>query len=185
MFHYMKGTVTQVYSSNIVLEVNDIGYIIRTPNPYSFEIGKQITIYTYLHVREDALDLYGFTTFEEKDLFLKLISVKGIGPKGALSIVARGDVKKLEQAILAADAKYLQRFPGIGAKASSQIILDLQGKLTTSTKEITNPKIENVKEALKSLGYSASELRKLDDFLSQNIDLPIEQLVKQSLQKLF
>ena len=184
MFHYIKGTVTQVYANNIILENNNIGYLIRTPNPYSFQIGSEITIYTYLHIREDLLDIYGFQTIEEKDLFLKLISVKGIGPKGALAIVANGDVKKLEQAIIDADVKFLQRFPGVGQKASSQIILDLRGKLSTDSKSLANPKLENVKEALKSLGYSSNELRKIDEFLQKNEDLPIEQLIKLSLQKL-
>lgn len=185
MFNYIKGIVTQTEAKFIVLENNNIGYLIRTANPFSFTIGEETIVYTYLYVREDVLDLYGFRSPEEKDLFLKLISVKGIGPKGALAIVANGDISRLEQAIIAADVKYLQKFPGVGVKASSQIILDLQGKLATSTKSIENPKLSNVKEALKSLGYSANELKKLDSFLNQNIDLPIEQLVKESLKKLF
>ena len=183
MFDYMKGQVTGVYANNIVLEVNSIGYAIRTANPFTFKTGENIIIYLYTYIREDVLDLYGFKTLEERNLFIKLLSVKGIGPKGALAIIANGDIDDLENAIARSDAKYLQRFPGIGPKASGQIILDLKGKLTSTVP--ANPKLENVKEALKSLGYNASELKKLDAFLLENIDLPIEQLVKMSLKKLF
>ena len=107
---------------------------------------------------------------------------KGIGPKGALAILASGDIDALNEAITQGDAKYLQRFPGIGVKASSQIILDLRGKLVTSAP--MNPKIENVKDALKSLGYSNAELKKLDKFLNDNIDLPLEELIKLSLKNM-
>ena len=103
-------------------------------------------------------------------------------PKGALAILASGDIDALNEAITQGDAKYLQRFPGIGVKASSQIILDLRGKLVTSTP--MNPKIENVKDALKSLGYSNAELKKLDKFLNDNIDLPLEELIKLSLKNM-
>jgi len=183
MYHYIKGIITQTYDNYIVLENNNIGYLIKTFNPYSYKIGDEILLYTYLHVREDLMELYGFKTQAEKDLFLKLISVKGIGPKGALAIIANDDVQRLEQAIINSDAKYLQKFPGIGQKASSQIILDLQGKLIVNNKP-TNPKFMKVKEALKSLGYKDSELKKLNDFLKENEELPIAELVKQSLKKL-
>lgn len=185
MFHYIKGKISQIYANNIIVDNNNIGYLIKTPNPYSFKIGEEVTIYTYLHVREDILDIYGFKTVEEKDLFLKLISVKGIGPKGALAIVASAEIDKLEQAIINSDIKYLQKFPGVGIKASSQIILDLQGKLTSNLKPAQNPKLESVKEALKSLGYTNNEVKKLDEFLIKNESLPIEELVKLSLKRLF
>lgn len=185
MFNYIKGKVTQINGNFIVLENNNIGFTIKTPNPFNFTLASDTTIYTYLHVREDLLDIYGFITQDEKDLFLKLISVKGIGPKGALAIVAYGDIFTLKQAIINADVKYLQKFPGVGAKASSQIILDLQGKLATNSEIVEDPKINNVKEALRSLGYSNKELKKLDEFLVQNLNLPIEELVKQCLKKLF
>ena len=115
-------------------------------------------------------------------LFIKLISVKGIGPKGALAILASGEIEELQNAILKGDARYLQKYPGIGPKASGQIILDLRGKLVSDAP--INPKIENVKEALRSLGYSSAELKKLDKFLSENIDLEIQELIKLSLKRM-
>ncbi|MFA5542995.1 MAG: Holliday junction branch migration protein RuvA [Bacilli bacterium] len=184
MYNYIKGIITSITSNYIVLENNNIGYNIRTPNPFSFKENDEIKIHTYLHVREDIQELYGFKTAEEKELFLKLLSVKGIGPKGALAIVANGDVNRLEEAIINADIAYLRRFPGVGAKASSQIILDLQGKLATSKDTNIDPKLSNVKEALKSLGYSNQELKKIDNYLNNNKSLPIETLIKESLKKL-
>ena len=184
MFDYMKGKVTGVYANYIVLEVQAIGYKIFTANPFSFsECKDEMTVYLYAYIREDTFDLYGFKTIDERNLFIKLISVKGIGPKGALAILAKGEIDELQNAIEKSDVKYLQRFPGIGPKASGQIILDLRGKLSTPV--LTNPKVEKVKEALQFLGYKANELRKLDTFLLENIDLPIEKLVKLSLKKLF
>ena len=182
MFDFIRGRVQRIVAKNIVLENNNIGYIIHTANPYSYKEGEDVCVYIYTYIREDIFDLYGFKSIEERDLFIKLISVKGIGPKGALAIIARGNVDELQEAMMKGDSKYLQRFPGIGPKASGQIILDLRGKLVSV--EVSNPKLENVKEALKSLGYSNSELKKLDKFLLDNIDLPIETLIKMALKKM-
>lgn len=183
MFDFIKGKVNNIGSNYIVLENNNIGFIIYTALPYNFKVGEDICVYTHTYIREEIFDLYGFKTIDERNLFLKLISVKGIGPKGALSILAKGDVEGLQNAIEAGDAKYLQKFPGIGPKASGQIILDLKGKLGNVTP--IDPKINDVKEALKSLGYNNQELKKLDKFLLENKDLPIQELIKQSLKKLF
>lgn len=185
MFHYIRGIITHISATFIVCENNNIGYILKTPNPFSFHTQEEVTLYTYMYIREDILDIYGFKTASEKDLFTKLISVKGIGPKGALAIIANGDINRLEQAIKDSDAKYLQKFPGIGPKASSQIILDLQGKLTLSQTIIQNPKVMDVKEALRSLGYSNQELKKLDHYIAEHIHEPIENLIKLCLKKLF
>ncbi|MDD3191294.1 MAG: Holliday junction branch migration protein RuvA [Bacilli bacterium] len=185
MYSYIKGVITQIVGNHIVLDNSQIGYQIKTPNPYSFTLNKEVIVYTYLHVREDVFDLYGFKTPEERDLFLKLLSVKGIGPKGALAIIASGDIKQLEHAIQTSDAKYLQRFPGIGPKASGQIILDLQGKLNSPSQYINHPKLNSVKEALKSLGYTNQELKRVEQIVLDNEDATIEELIKLSLKKLF
>lgn len=183
MFDYIKGIVKGIGSNYIVIENNNIGFIIYTASPYSFKENEQLCIYTHSHIREDAFDLYGFKTLEERNIFVKLISVKGIGPKGALAILANGDINGLQAAIDSGDVKYLQKFPGIGPKASGQIILDLKGKLENV--QVSDPKINDVKEALRSLGYSNQELKKIDKFLLENKNLPIEVLIKESLKKLF
>ncbi|MGD9605192.1 MAG: Holliday junction branch migration protein RuvA [Bacilli bacterium] len=185
LYNYIKGIVTIVRGDYIVIEANGIGYLIKTGNPFSFEVGKEVQIHTYLHVREDILDLYGFKSVEERDLFLKLISVKGIGPKGAMAIIASGAIDKVIQAIQIADSKYLQRFPGIGPKASQQIILDLHGKLDlnqVNAKE--NPKFKDIRDALKAMGYSNNEIKAIQPTMEANLDKPINELIKIILKKL-
>lgn len=182
MFDFIKGKVERVVSKNIVLENNNIGFIIHTANPYSYKEGEEVCVYTYTYIREEIFDLYGFKSIEERDLFIKLISVKGIGPKGALAIIASGQIEELKDAIRRGDSRYLQKFPGIGPKSSGQIVLDLRGKLDEDY--VSDPKKETVLDALRSLGYKNSELKSLDKFINENIDLPIEKLIKLSLQKM-
>ena len=185
MFNYIKGTITNINHNYIVLECNNIGYTIKTPNPYAFEINSSVTIYTYLHVREDNLDLFGFKSIEERNFFLQLISVKNLGPKGALAILADGNLKATIEAINNGNAKYLLKFPGIGQKASQQIILDLHGKIDLNQTQIaTNPKVDQVKEALKSLGYNNLEIKNVIPFIEENLDQPINLLIKLTLKKL-
>ena len=150
------------------------------PNPYVFKLYDEVTIYLYQKVSEDAIDLYGFKTYEEKELFLKLISVNGIGPKSALSILATGDVKGIVDAIDLGNATYLTKFPGIGAKASQQIVLDLKGKINFDVNN-TSSKSE-LAEALSSLGYGKKDIEKVEKKLDMN--LPIETLIKEALKLL-
>lgn len=188
MYNYIKGTITEINSKYITIESNNIGYLVYTPNPFSFSEEENTIVYTYLHVREDVMDLYGFKTQYERDFFFKLISVKGIGPKGALAILAGGDTQEIIQAIEAGNVKYLQKFPGVGAKASQQIILDLHGKLNINqVKQTTklNPKTEQTLDALKNLGYKQAELKKLIPILEQNSSLSISELIKLALKNMY
>ena len=185
MFNYIKGTITNINGSYITLENNSIGYIIKTPNPFNFDLNSNIIIYTYLHVREDILELYGFKTEIERNFFLQLISVKGLGPKGALAILASDDLEPIINAINNGDARFLQKFPGIGSKASQQIILDLNGKINLElNKKVHDPKIDNVKEALKSLGYSQNEIKRINPIIEENISLDVKDLIKLALKNL-
>lgn len=188
MYNYIKGIVTDINAKYITIECNNIGYLIHTPNPFSFNKNEEITIYTYLHVREDVFDLYGFKTIKERDFFFKLISVKGLGPKGALSILASGETQEIINAIEEGNTKYLQRFPGVGQKASQQIVLDLHGKLNlenTNDVQKLNPNVENAVEALKNLGYKASEIKKIIPILESNSNLSISELIKLGLKNLY
>jgi len=185
LINYLKGIISVVKGEYIVLESQNIGYTIKTGNPFAFEIGNETIVYTHMYIRDDHVELYGFKTVEERDLFLKLISVRGIGPKGALAIIASGAVSKVITAINNSDTAYLRRFPGIGPKTSQQIILDLHGKLDFNDDvTIENPKIKNVKEALKSMGYNKQEIKSVDPILIQYIDLPINELLKEALKNL-
>lgn len=129
MYDFLNGIVDNVYPNGVALDVNGIGFFINTPNPYSFNIGSKEKIYIYQVVREDELSLYGFKTMEERDFFLKLISVKGLGPRMALPILATGSINGISDAIERENYLYLKKFPKIGDKVAKQIVLDLKGKL--------------------------------------------------------
>ena len=162
MYDYIKGQITNVTPNNITIENNQIGYLIKTPNPYKFNIGDTLTIYLYQYVREDLIDLYGFLQERERTLFLKLINVKGLGPKGALAILASSTVEDIVKAVEDMDSTYFKKFPGIGAKGSQQIILDLKGKLDFSKEAMAqeaNDDLKDLSQALKALGYSSSEIK--------------------------
>ena len=164
MYGYIIGKVTKITPKYIIQENNGIGYIIIVPNPYNFKLNEDYKIYTYQYVREDQNDLYGFLTGEEKEMFLKLISVSGIGPKSALSILAAGSVAEIVKAIEARNDAYLRKFPGIGQKASQQIILDLRGKVSFTEDLLSsgnNSALDDVEEALMALGYGKKELTKV------------------------
>ena len=183
MYDYMIGKVTNVNSTYIVLECGGIGYVINTPNPYSFNEGNEYKVYLYQLVREDELSLYGFNTIEEKQLFLKLISVKGLGPKMTLPILATGSVSGVIDAIERENLLYLKKFPKIGEKVAKQIILDLKGKLgVVSTLEIHDNSYEELVEVLKGLGYKEKEFKTVIPKI--NGELSIEEQVKEALKLL-
>lgn len=161
MYNYIIGTVKETHPSSITLENNGIGYKVLTPNPYEFKLETVVKVFIYHHVREDINALYGFINTEAKGLFIKLLSVKGIGPKSAMAILATGNVHDVVGAIELGNSKFLNKFPGIGPKASQQIILDLKGKLDFQEEAFAKSNsISEVEEALKSLGYKAKEITK-------------------------
>jgi len=183
MYDYIIGKVTSINSTYIVLECSGIGYVINTPNPYSFQEGAEYKVYLYQLVREDELSLYGFKTVEEKELFLKLISVKGLGPKMTLPILATGSVAGVCDAIERENLLYLKKFPKIGEKLAKQIILDLKGKLgVVSTLEVQDNSYEELVEVLKGLGYKEKEFKSIIPKISS--DLSIEDQVKEALKLL-
>lgn len=181
MYSYINGTVTEQYSVSIVLENNGIGYLINVPNPYVFELNKEYKVYVYQQIKEDEHALYGFKTPEEKELFLKLISVKGIGPKMALPMLATGSINGIADAIERENILYLKKFPKIGEKLAKQIILDLKGKLDVSS-EIPTEDNDELVEVLKGLGYKEKEFRNIIGKI--NPELKIEDKVKEALKLL-
>jgi Holliday junction DNA helicase RuvA len=184
MYGYIKGVITKITPKYIIIENNGIGYLLIVSNPYNFKLNNEYKLYTHQYVREDVLDLYGFNSEDEKELFLKLISVSGIGPKTALSILASSSVNNVIKAIEERNAAYLKKFPGIGAKASQQIILDLQGKLSFDDLNTVVPssKMQDVEDALVALGYSKKELQKVLAKLDSSKDEG--ELVKEALKLL-
>ncbi len=157
--NFIKGIVVEIESSYIVLENNGIGYEIYTPNPYSFTLNKEYMVYVYEKIGEDEHTLYGFISKDEKELFLKLISVKGLGCKMALPMIALGSIEGIEDAIERENILYLKKFPKIGDKVARQIILDLKGKLVNNVEvKVSNNELT---EALKSLGYKVADINKV------------------------
>lgn len=199
MYDFIKGRVDYVCPEYIVIEANGVGYLIQAPNPFVFSgtEGKK-KVFVHHYVREDMQALYGFTSREEKKLFIKLLNVTGIGPKGALAVLATGRVDQVVQAIEAEDEKFLVKFPGIGKKTARQMILDLKGKLddvvpdafpdlfhTADGKELSysyeNHALEEAVLALQALGYSEKEVKKVVPALEKE-DKTTEEYIKAALQ---
>lgn len=180
MYGYIMGKVTEIESNYIILDNQGIGYIIYTPNPYVFELEQSYKIYIYQSVREDELSLYGFKTKEEKDLFMKLIGVKGLGCKMALPMLATGSISGIMDAIERENVLYLKKFPKIGDKVARQIILDLKGKLTTTPAvNVTN---DELVEVLKGLGYKQADIARVVKQVKPTE--PIEEQIKEALKLL-
>lgn len=180
MFDYLNGFITKIESSYIVLDVNGIGFKIFMPNPYVFEEGNTSKVYLYNHVREDENTLYGFKKEEERDLFLKLINVKGLGPKLALPMLATGSVEGIKDAINRENIMYLKKFPKIGEKVARQIILDLKGKVESSGNIIDTE--DELYEVLVSLGYKSADINSV--IKQVNKEQTIEMQVKEALKLL-
>ena len=178
MLHYIKGIVTEINAGNIIVETNGLGYMIFVSNPYSFEENQETKVYLYNHIREDENSLYGFKTKDELELFLKLINVKGLGPKMALPMFATSSVNGIMDAIERENIIYLKKFPKIGDKVARQIILDLKGKLA-SNDNVVDENNELV-EALISLGYKTQDIKKI--LPKVNKDETIENQIKEALK---
>jgi len=182
MYSYIIGIVTLQEENFIVLENNKVGYKIYTPNPYAFKENVEYKVYVYQQVKEDELSLYGFKTEEEKKLFLKLIDVKGLGPKMALPIIATGSIEGIVHAIENENILYLKKFPKIGDKVARQIILDLKGKLVSKNEMIMPLELEELTSALLALGYKNDVIKKVLPNIPK--DLNIEEQVKLALKLL-
>ena len=178
MFGYIIGSVKYLTSNHIILENNSIGYIIYVANPYSYDIGKEYTVYTYQNITENENSLYGFKSMDEKELFLRLIAVKGLGPKTALPMFASGSVSGIIDAIDRENILYLTKFPKVGDKLARQIILDLKGKINI---EVTSTNSnEELVEVLLNLEYKSADIKKV--LPKVDSELSIENQIKEALK---
>jgi Holliday junction DNA helicase RuvA len=180
MYSYIKGLVVEINSTYIVIDNNGIGYKINVSNPYSFHENEESKVFIYQHIREDENSLYGFKTIEEKDLFLKLLEVKGVGPKTILPMLATGSVSGIMDAINRENILYLKKFPKIGDKVAKQIILDLKGKFKSNIENISIDTNDELVEVLKGLGYKTNDIFKIIPKISKN--LSIEEQIKEALK---
>ena len=181
MYNYIIGKITSIESDSITLENNGVGYLIRTPNPYAFLLDSEYKVYLYQQIKEDEHNLFGFKTIVEKELFLKLINVKGLGCKMALPIIAMGSVSGIADAINRENLLYLKKFPKIGDKLARQMILDLKGKLEiTNDGESLDTKTNEVYEALLALGYKDKDIKGIIGRV--NKESSVEDQIKEALR---
>lgn len=183
MYYSFTGKIIDIESTFVVIDCAGVGYLIYTPNPYSFNLGENVCIYVYHHIREDEMALYGFKTKEEKELFLKLINVKGLGPKMALPIIATGSIAGIIDAIDRENILYLKKFPKIGDKLAKQIILDLKGKISIDTTNIVdNGSTDELADVLRGLGYKDKDFKNILSRVDRASS--IEEQVKEALKLL-
>lgn len=205
MISFIKGKLVHIYENVIIVENNGIGYEIFVPVSVIENmplVGSEVMIYTYMHVREDALQLFGFLDRDTLEIFKLLITVSGIGPKGAIGVLGTLSADDIRYAVMAEDAKTIAKAPGIGAKTASKVVIELKDKLKMRdvaeniSSEIDGQQsifddggskqaVSDAIEALVSLGYSATEATKAVRKADAGDDVTVEELLKLSLKYLY
>ena len=196
MYYYIKGTLAHKSENYVVIDAGGVGYMIYTSLTsvqHAGSLGSVVKMYTCLHVREDIMELYGFTSTEEKNMFLMLTSVSGVGPKAALAVLSVGDTMEIAAAIVTGDVKMITRAQGIGPKMAQRIIHELSDKISNEALDLpldddTTPAVsgDNRSEAaaaLVSLGYSMQEATAA--MKGADSSMSVEALIKYALTKLF
>ncbi|WP_334331617.1 MULTISPECIES: Holliday junction branch migration protein RuvA [unclassified Companilactobacillus] len=194
MFEYLNGLIATVTPSYIVVDVQGVGYKVQVANPYRYEEQQTAKVFVEQIVRDNEQTLYGFYDLNEKNIFLHLISVSGIGPKSALAILAGQDLQGLIHAIENNDVKFLTKFPKIGKKTAQQIILDLSGKFTAEGQMTLgeapvefshgNQELDDGLAALESLGYSSREISKIKSTLEKEPHKSADEYLRAGLKLL-
>lgn len=206
MYAYLKGTLEEMTEDNIVVEVGGIGYNVKvstTTVDMLPPLGNEVKIYTYTLVREDAFSLYGFMTRDDLEIFKKLITVNGIGPKGGLAILSVMSADALRFAIMAGDAKAIAKAPGVGNKTAERVILDLRDKISLedTLRGLGEPAVsgggaasggspdhlmkKEAIEALVALGYSASDATNAVKKAEVTEESTVESILKSALKHMF
>ena len=201
MISYIKGELTEVFEDTVVVETNGIGYNIRVPGSVLDRlpsVGSSVRIYTYLYVKEDAMNLFGFLSRDDLSVFKLLLNVSGIGPKGALAILSTIGPDDLRFAVLSEDVKTISSAPGIGAKTANRLIIELKDKLklaevfetalankekASSENDVLLARNEAV-EALVALGYASAQAMKAVQQVENAEEKDSEQILKEALKKL-
>lgn len=200
MFNYLRGTLIEKDKESIVIENNGIGWQITVPLTVQSQlgpVGQEVQLYTYLAVREDALQLYGFLQKEDLTLFMLLISVSGVGPKAALAVLSTLSAAEFYVAVMHENVKTLTRVPGIGPKSARRLIVELKEKATDlamSTGEALQPTAgqaftsadaySEALAALLSLGYQGTEAQNALSAIPKRQELAAEELLRKALAHL-
>jgi len=190
----ISGTIVEILPDGAVVDVHGVGYRLLMPSSVIASlpaVGKPVRAHTHLHVREDAMTLYGFSTIEQRDLFAVLLGVGGIGPKGALAVLSVYSPDAFRKALVTEDLDALTLIPGVGKKTAARMILELREKLALPELEVVpggNGKravLVEVKGALLNLGYTPAEARSAMESLPQDRDgSSLEDLLKMALKEL-
>ncbi|MDK1011062.1 MAG: Holliday junction branch migration protein RuvA [Actinomycetota bacterium] len=186
MIGRLRGLILERGHDAIVIEVGGVGYVVAvTPRTLSDlpGLGQEVVLHTHLHVREDQLALFGFDSAPDKELFSLLLGVSGVGPKLAMAILATMTHEQLRIAVTTDDIAALTAVPGIGKRSAQKLLLELKPRLDVlDGPSIATGPLGEVREALEGLGYSAEEIR--GTLAEMPEDLPVEEMVKRSLQQL-
>ena len=193
MIAHIRGKIEMITPTSVVIDCNGVGYEIHISlHIYGLISNKQeeIKLYTYMHVREDAQLLYGFSDLSEKEMFLHLISVNGVGANTAMLMLSAHSAQALTEAILQSDVNFLKSIKGIGAKTAQRIIVDLQDKLGKSSdvkiSAVVNNKVKDeTLSALTMLGFNKNQAEKtVVKILKSNPEINVEQAIKEALKLL-
>ncbi|MDE5873506.1 MAG: Holliday junction branch migration protein RuvA [Lachnospiraceae bacterium] len=195
MISYIKGTVKYLSNEEVIIERDGIGFGILTSQNVinKLRIDDNVTLFTYMHVREDDISLFGFLSQDEKNIFRQLISISGIGPKGALAILSTLSIDELRIAILSEDYKAIAKANGIGTKTAQRVVIDLKDKLkledilpdaegSVQEEGIGNDNMAEAALALTSLGYSNLEALRALKKVKNNENMSVEELLKAALK---
>lgn len=186
MISYLQGKIIFKKDKFIILEVNNIGYkvfISRSTFYKLSEIGQTIKLFCFQNVKEEALDLYGFLTFDELDFFEALNDIRGIGPKAALEISSVGPLDRIKERVLAQDEKIFEGISGIGRKKAMTIILELTGKIKMLNSSKSKRPADEAEDALSNLGFSRQQAKDALKQVPENIK-NTEERIKQALKGL-
>ena len=184
MIATLTGTITYNLSNPIVIDVHGVGYGVYMPTSIAAKLilGSPITLFTHTHVREDALQLFGFLTLEEQRLFELLVTVSGVGPKTALTVMDKG-AKAIQKAIISHDVSFFTAVPRLGTKNAQKIIIELKNKLGSKTEfDLTSEDLDTTAliDALKSMGFETKSIR--DVIAKLPSDATIEEKIKQAIR---
>ena len=197
MFYYVNGIVAEIDANLAVIDCNGVGYACATTNYTLSQLkkGEKARLYTYLNVREDAVDLFGFASQSELNSFKMLLGVSGVGPKAALSILSSTTPGNLAMSVVMGDEKALTAAPGIGKKIAQRIILELKDKLAKEQASgsfevggsvpviVQNSKASEASAALAVLGYTAQDIALALNGIDMEA-LPLEEIIRQALKKM-
>jgi Holliday junction DNA helicase RuvA len=192
MIAYLKGQLIQKTPQSVVVDISGVGYCASIPLSTYFKLGEEnspVELHIYTHLTDNSLALFGFSTREEKDLFLKLINISGIGPKLALNVLSGIGPAELEEAVRRSDIARITLIPGIGKKTAMRIALELQEKMVGKGKTVL-PKIPREREdlisALMNMGFRRKEVEEVVDQTIRSLtpEAGLEQLLRESLKRM-